>query len=246
MHDLEALLSGATWDQLEPLVSLMDTNLCRYPSSEEVVSGIKWLHRNFFESVSCEISGESESYAAVLCTLLKRLGVLPCSTTNCEALEEQLIRKVFEDMWRTFTATQRLQYEEALGTNLNHLGKSREWVQVGGLAGAMTAATLGGFGTYLFASSALHSLASIAGFTLPFGLYKSVSSAMSVALGPVGWLGLSIFGLYKLSGTNYKKLIPVAVYIALLRHELAVRPNKVVGRTVIPNNYAQKRGLRLG
>ena len=245
MHDLEVLLCEATWDQLEPLVSILDTNLCRYPSSEEVVSGIKWLHRNFMESLSREVSGESESYSDVLCTLLKKLGVSPLRTTNCQELEEQLVRKVFEDMWRNFTATQRLHYEEALGANLNHLGKSREWIQFGGLASAMTAAKLGGFGTYLFASSALHGLASSAGFTLPFGVYKSVSSAMSYALGPVGWLGLSIFGLYKLSGTNYKKLIPAAVYIALLRYELSVRPNKVVGRTVIPNDYAQKRGLRL-
>lgn len=245
MRDLESLLCNATCDQLEPLVLILDTNLCRYPSSKEVVSGIKWLHRNFFESLSREVSGESESYADVLCTLLIKLGESPSRTATCEYLEEQLVRKVFADMWRILTVTQRLQYEEALGANLKQYGKASEWIQVGGVAGVLAAAKLGGFGTYLFASSALHGLASSAGFTLPFGFYKSVSSAMSVVLGPVGWLGLSIFGLYKLSGTNYRKLIPAAVYIALLRYELSARPNKVVGRRVIPNNYAQKRGVRL-
>jgi hypothetical protein len=57
--------------------------------------------------------------------------------------------------------------------------------------------------------------------------------------------GLSIYAIYRLTGTNYEKLLPAALYISLLRYEIAARPNKVLGHQVIPHDYASRRGTRL-
>lgn len=245
MDDLKSLLQGATADQLEPLVVLLDTNHCQYSSPDEIIRGIQWLHRNIFESVHREVSGKTESYADVLCTLLAKLGVAACPELGCEYLEGELSRKVFESMWASFTSTQRLDFENTVEEALRELGKSKEWLQVGGITGAMLAAKLSGFGTYMLASSAISAVGGTVGATLPFGVYKAVSSAIGLVLGPIGWIGLTVFGLYKLTGTNYAKLVPCALYISMLRYELALRPNKILGQKVIPHDYPSKRGLRL-
>lgn len=245
MEDLRKLLSTATGEQLDPLVAILDTCHCRYSSPEQIVQGVQWMHRNLFESFHREVFGESESYADVLCTLLKKVRIIVSPRIGCEALEELLVKKIFEQMWLSFNETQRVDFNNTVQRNLSNLGSDKELLQVGGVIGLMAAAKLGGFGTYLLASSALHGIAGTLGITAPFGMYKAVSSAISIALGPIGFIGVSIFAIYKLTGTDYTKLIPAAMYIALLRYELQARPNKILGRQVIAHAYASKRGVRL-
>lgn len=245
MENLRELLSTATHQQIHPLVAIMDTNVCSSPTADDVILGIQWLHANVFQSVYREAFGNHASYADVLCTLLQKLEVTCMPSQGCEALEEALVRKVFEPVWASLKQSQRGDLTQALERNIASLGKTREWIEVGGLSGLMVAGKLGGFGTYLLASSAIHGASASLGITLPFALYKGVSSAIGVALGPVGMVGLSIYALYRVTGTNYTKLIPAALYISLLRYELAAQPNKVLGRQVIPHDYASKRGSRM-
>lgn len=246
MRDLNFLLSQATSEQLEPLVAILDTNQCRYASKDEVITGIKWLYRNLFQTINREIISErSESYADVLCSILKKLNIEAYPMYGCEALEEMLVKVVFQQMWANFTSTQRLDLESSYYLLIEKSGKSHEWKQVGGIAGAMLAAKLGGFSTYVLASSALSTVSNIVGVTFPFTLYKTISSTIGLALGSLGWLGLAVFATYKLTGTNYQKLIPAVIYISMLRYELSASPNKVIGRMVIPNDFDTKRGVRL-
>jgi uncharacterized protein YaaW (UPF0174 family) len=245
MEDLQALLSRATCDQLQPLVDIMDTNVCQSASADQIILGIQWLHGNAFGVIYREAVGDQISYAQVLCSLLRKLDVACNPSDGCEALEEALVRKAFEPVWARLKQPERGELTQALEHTVDRLGKTREWVEVGGLAGLMIAGKLGGFGSYLMASTVIHGASTSIGVTLPFAFYKGVSSAISVALGPVGLVGLSVYAIYRLTGTNFAKLLPVALYISLLRYELAARPNKVLGRQVIPHNYATKRGARM-
>lgn len=246
MRDLEILLSQATSEQLEPLVAILDTNQCRYASKTEVINGIKWLYRNIFQSFKREVITEkSETYAEVLCSLLKKLSIECHPGLGCVALEEALIQTIFQMMWVNFTNTQRLDLEENFYKIIEESGRSKEWKQVGGIGGVMLAANMGGFSTYILASSALSAVSNIVNITFPFALYKAVSSTISVVIGPLGLLGLAIFGTYKLTGTNYQKLLPAAMYISMLRYELSLNPNRVIGNTVLPHDFEAKRGIRL-
>ena len=44
-----------------------------------------------------------------------------------------------------------------------------------------------------------------------------MSSTIAVVLGPVGWIGVGLFVLWKLTGPNYPRLIRAILYIAMLR-----------------------------
>ncbi len=57
--------------------------------------------------------------------------------------------------------------------------------------------------------------------TLGFGAYTTATSALSVFLGPVGWIGLGAAAVYSYGKPKYKKLIPVVATIALIRQRLA-------------------------
>ena len=90
-------------------------------------------------------------------------------------------------------------------------------------AAAMVAAELSGFGIYMLATSGLSALAGLAGITLPFAAYTTLTTVMGVIIGPVGWVGVGLYAIWQLSGPNYKKLIPAILYIAMLRHRVAAR-----------------------
>jgi uncharacterized protein YaaW (UPF0174 family) len=66
------------------------------------------------------------------------------------------------------------------------------------IAGAMTAAKASGFGVYQGMSIALHGAGNAVGATLPFAAYTGTASAMSLALGPIGWSCLGAVLLWKL------------------------------------------------
>lgn len=92
-----------------------------------------------------------------------------------------------------------------------------------GLAGLSTAAALmvagnlGGFATYALMSSVLSTL-SVG--TLAFGAYTFASSLLSVLLGPVGWIGIAIFGVAKVGGPDENKVLRLAVTCASISQRL--------------------------
>ena len=63
----------------------------------------------------------------------------------------------------------------------------------------------------LFAGQALS-------LTLPFVAYTAVTRAISVVLGPVGWLGAGLLTLHQLTGPNWQKTTNAIVYISMLRN----------------------------
>ncbi|MEO9501903.1 hypothetical protein [Nonlabens ulvanivorans] len=61
---------------------------------------------------------------------------------------------------------------------------------------ALTAAQLSGFGVYMLASSTVGAISSLVGVALPFAFYTSMSSFISVAIGPIGFI-IAAVPLYK-------------------------------------------------
>ena len=96
-----------------------------------------------------------------------------------------------------------------------------------GMAGPMTIlGTIGvgqasGFGIYLAATTALGFLTSALGITLPFVVYTGLTTALSVFLGPIGIAAGLLWATYKLTGPDWKWLIPALLYVASVRHRPA-------------------------
>lgn len=221
MKSLEALLEKATTEQLAALLKVIDLKAFRSPLPNEIVRAIKWLHRDIFTDIYVEVfGGKSESYAEVLSNILGKLGTPAPASIGCEALEGKLAQKVFGSMWDSLTESQKVEIAKRIEMGVLGLHLDTDLKRAGGIAGLLAMANVGGFGTYMLASSSLAGVSGLVGITLPFAAYTALSSAMAVVLGPVGWTSAALYGLYKLSGTNYQKLIPVALYIAALRYEL--------------------------
>lgn len=246
MDGLESLLRKATGIQLEPLVKILDTYQCSSSSPDDILQGIRWLHRkNIFEDFYRDVFGESESYRDILESLANHLEVSISVRHDCEDIESLICQQVVGKYWVSLSPEEKSEFARRVDAVATVQPNGGEWKKVGGLVGALALANAGAFTTYVLASSALAGITGVVGITLPFAIYTSMSAALSVVLGPIGWIGAAIYGMYKISGTNYEKLLPAVLYIVALRYELTVRPNKVIGRVVIPHDFESKRGKRL-
>lgn len=107
-------------------------------------------------------------------------------------------------------------------------------IDSGRLRGPMTAlAALGaaqasGFGVYLAATTALGFATHAVGVTLPFAVYTGMTSTIAFLIGPAGFLAAGLWGTWKLTGPNWKRLIPAILYVAATnaRRRLEAEPER--------------------
>jgi uncharacterized protein YaaW (UPF0174 family) len=57
--------------------------------------------------------------------------------------------------------------------------------------------------------------------TLGFGAYTAASSALSLVLGPVGWIALGAAGIYAFGKPELGKTIPLVATVAMIRQRLS-------------------------
>ncbi len=217
MRTVKSILEKASKEQREGLRKLLDTVVCENDSPDQLIRGIRWLHRNLFEDFYRDVFDQPESYKDILHSVCNHLKVPFKKYETCAELEGHIAQKVMDTVWNKMTATQREEMEAELIKIAENLGKKGEWLKAGGLAGAVVAAELGGFTTYILATSGLAAITGVIGITLPFAVYTTMTTAMGVILGPVGWIGAGIFAIWKITGPNFKKLIPAILYISLVR-----------------------------
>lgn len=113
---------------------------------------------------------------------------------NIEA-EQNLFITLFKKEFDKMSESEKEEYLKKI--QANGLDKSQ-------IASLTTIATLGvaqasGFGIYLLASSTIGAISSAVGITMPFALYTTMSSAISLIIGPVGFLvmGVAVYKSFK-------------------------------------------------
>lgn len=222
MKDLEKLLSSVSVEKRNPMVGLLDTVYTPSSSPEDIVKGLKWLNRNLLEDFWRDVFGSQETYQDILVSICEHLNIQLSPNLVPARLEQLIGQKVLKAAWDKMTSTQKNLFEDEVAKVAAKQGKSTEWAAAGGIGAAIAAAQLGGFSTYLLATSALAALTGSLGVALPFAAYTGLTTALGIAIGPVGWIGLGLFSILGLSGANYKKLIPAVLYIAMLRNEQEV------------------------
>ena len=136
---------------------------------------------------------------------------------SVKELEVKITQHVFQAGLEQMTDEQRDEFEKELTRVCGEFGKSGEVASSAGVLAALGAAQLSGFGVYLLATSTLGALTGAVGLTLPFAAYTAMSSTIAVVIGPVGWISAGLFAVWKLTGTNYKKLVPAIVFITAAR-----------------------------
>ena len=138
-----------------------------------------------------------------------------------EECEEKIIVKALELTYENMSEKDKELFDKSVQEVASQYGTSSKGLV--GTAGLMVVANIGGFATYTLMSSLL----SVLSFgTLGFGAYTMASSLLSTLIGPVGWIGLGVYALYKLGQPDYKKLIPVVVTIGLTRQRVKFESQK--------------------
>jgi uncharacterized protein YaaW (UPF0174 family) len=96
-------------------------------------------------------------------------------------------------------------------------------------AAALTAGNASGFGIYLLGSTVLGAVNGALGLRLGFGAFTGLSSVIAAVMGPLGWGALGVSVAAKVgkcvTDPNYRKLLPVVVYIAAQRALLEQKQN---------------------
>lgn len=113
---------------------------------------------------------------------------------NIEA-EQQLFITLFKKEFDKMSESEKEEYLKK--TQGDGLDKN----QIASLTAIATlgAAQASGFGIYLLATSTIGAISSTLGITLPFALYTTMSSAISLIIGPVGFLvmGVAVYKSFK-------------------------------------------------
>lgn len=77
----------------------------------------------------------------------------------------------------------------------------------------LAASNAAGFGLYTSATTALGFATHAVGITLPFAAYTGLTSSIAFVIGPAGWLAAGFWAFMRLTGSEWKKLLPAILYI---------------------------------
>lgn len=208
-EELGMILAKAKPMELGALAEILKAESLR---PDHIVEAFWWNCQSVFGYVG----GSEPSYSRIVCQVAEKLGIEHFGV-KVEDLEVEIARKVFQTVWEKMTPDQKMAMEAELRRAAQEFDKSGALAESTSIFTALTAAQLSGFGVYLLASTALGTLTSVIGITLPFAVYTTMSSAIAVIIGPVGWIGAGLFAIWKLTGANYKRLIPAILYVSALR-----------------------------
>lgn len=133
-----------------------------------------------------------------------------------EMAEGKVLLKLLETAYEKLSPEDRKIFDARVREVASRFGGSPTKTLAGG-AGLLVVGNLGGFATYMLMSTVL---SSISLGTLSFGAYTAASSALSVVLGPIGWIALGAAGVYAYGKPQSKTTIPLVANIAMIRQRV--------------------------
>jgi hypothetical protein len=236
--ELKSILAG--WDERDKtiigiLCDINDESLC----TDTIVEKIRWMFhsrtrhsikRNFKRVVrqSFDKDMSHPTYEELLSGAAKKLGI----NKHCASMEdyERYIPQaiIVAALAKMNPAQRDLFFNgeinaapmwEAAGIKSRELGSLRTTASVIALSNASGAAVYAGATTALgFATHAV-------GITLPYAAYTGLSATIAQLIGPPGWLALATYGFFKVTDTDWNKLMPVLLTIIATkhRHEILAR-----------------------
>lgn len=216
MKNLVDLLDSCTHAQRAPLQNVLGVTTTEKPIHAIVAA----LRKTVVNKLGAFLFGTDASYLDVLKEAVKQVKLeVPVGETDEVKLEQMVCKKVLNGMFEKLTPAQKADFVAAVEKESEKYKGGANFVKSGGIAAALVAGNMGGFSTYVLASSGLAAVSGAAGITLPFAAYTGMSTALGVALGPIGWAGLGILALFTIGGADREKVIPAVLCIAAMRNE---------------------------
>ncbi len=239
-HQTEIIDLLADWDDRDKIIMAILCDLDEATTSAQVITKqIRWMYnsrarhsikRNFKRVTRQDTSKDMPcpSYEALLAGAAKKLGIHK-HCTSLEEYERYIPQAVIVAALTKMSPPQRDRFftEEFNATPMWEAAgiKSRE---IGGLrtaASVLALANASGYAVYAGATTALGFATHAVGITLPYAAYTGLSATIAQLIGPPGWLALATYGFFKVTGTDWNKLMPVLLTIIATkhRHEILAR-----------------------
>ena len=212
---IQEILNSATEEEREALAKILDGWLC---SPEAILRAFRRRSLNIFQ----QIAGSTRTYEEILIRVANEHGIRRCLCETDEDLERRLIRSVAGKVLSEMRPEQREIYVREMRPQ-EYEPDDRSLVPHVAGASSIVLAQASGFGIYQMASTVVGALTAAAGLKLPFLMYMAMSKAISVAIGPIGWLGLGVGALYTLTKPNYKQLVAAIACVSIIRQRLDPR-----------------------
>lgn len=218
---------------LDPIFEAMNRDMLDLLASQLSIAKIQEKSDNeLLDEISNSIASEGKdqsitrawfpkdaaSYLEVLVVVAKKIEVDIKGLSSVEEIETAICIKVFSEIWEKLPDDKKNQLAAELKVEGNKI--SPEYITSMASLGAIGLANLGGFSTYLAGSMSLSFLASSLGFTIPFAGYTSLSSAIYVAIGPVGAIAASLPAVFEWLRAKPEKLVSVIITVAICRARL--------------------------
>ncbi len=165
------------------------------------------------------------SYLETVRDVARALDIHVVPHESAAALEEQIVRRHFEQALAAMTEAQRRELRARLEEEARKHGRS--FAAEAAAGGAAVLANASGFGVYMLASTAVGAVSHAMGVTLPFVFYTTMSQVIAVAIPGVG-VAAAALALYKLGAPNLKKTVPAVLHVAAMRFGLEHRRQEVV------------------
>ena len=214
------LLSFANNNEIETLEKFSGI---KHKSLDQFELAIRKKSTNDISSLMKRFQGVDKSLAVAsysdMVDLAAKNFKLIRDTKNDADLEKHIVSTQFEKMIKKMDKKDR----EVLELEITKIAEEKFGKKNLNLvlsSSGILAANLGGFATYTMATSLLGGISSAIGVAIPFAAYTTLTSAISVALGPLGVGALTLWGVHKLTSANIKSTILVVLEIAAIRERL--------------------------
>jgi len=145
--------------------------------------------------------------------------------------EAEIIRVAFSKALESMDEADRKLLEHRMAKYAEeHLGEGA-W-DIGLATSGLVVANVGGFTTYVLASSLLSGVSSTLGLGLGFGAFTGMSSALSVIIGPAGWAALGVWSVHRMAASDKKATLLSVLVIGAIRARLIYEQQEANHRTI--------------
>lgn len=212
---LMKVLNSANQEELRGMAKILEMEHKNHYTPEQIEE--KLMLKDSLASIL--FTKEEDRYDHMVNKTAKKLKITRPEFYSTEDLEVKISQKIFKKVWSNMTPEQREEFEAKMKEVAKEHGNEKALFANAGVFGALTAAQLSGFGVYMLATTSLGAITGAMGITLPFAAYTTLTGALGVIIGPVGWIGAGLLALFTLGGREYKKLIPAIIYVSMLRNK---------------------------
>lgn len=229
-----AFLKHCDNDDLELLVSILTTDpkdsQARYTEELTTCDEYKRHHPNhqkYWECIAAELQtfgantlitkvirkGQGVPYREILLGVCKKKKVNFNPNSPIEVIEMNLLMKMLEQSLDEMNQEQLNEFAKNMKMDL--MNPTPELI----LMSVQSAINLSGFAAYIFATRTLAMVLRQIGLKAPFVVYTSLTSAMSLIAGPIGWGITATWLASDIASPAYRVTVPSCVIIAYMRQK---------------------------